>query len=84
MRLIIEGIRFTGTGSELETMEIRETNGDSSVAIFTRVETQLELSRDEFDRIFSLELVGSGDISHSQGPTTSPPSPHTPRADTNP
>ena len=59
VRLIIEGIRFSGTGSELEMMETRETNGDKSVANFTRVETQLELSRDEFDRIFSLDRIFS-------------------------
>ena len=84
VRRIIEGIRFLGNGPELEVMETRETNGDTSVVIFKRVETQLELSRDEFDRIFSLEPVGSGDTSSSQGPATSPQPPPHPRADTNP
>jgi hypothetical protein len=65
VRAIIEGMRFSGTGWALGAMETRETNGDISISVFSRVETQLELSRDDFERIFSLDLLDDSDPSHS-------------------
>jgi outer membrane lipoprotein-sorting protein len=51
---IIERIRFSGTGWTLKTMETRETNDDVSLLVFSRIETQLVLPQQEFERIFSL------------------------------
>lgn len=51
---IIEEIRFSGAGWTLETMQTRETNDDISLLVFSGVETQLVLSQQDFERIFSL------------------------------
>ena len=80
VRAIIEGIRFSGTGRVPAAMETRETNGDTTLVVFSRVETQLALSPEEFERIFSLEPPDASDPSSSPAPSHS----RTPRAPANP
>jgi outer membrane lipoprotein-sorting protein len=80
LRVMIEGIRFSGAGWTLEAMETRETNGDISLSVFSGVETQLVLTQQEFERIFSLDLLESNDVSRSPRSSPSPSS----RAPANP
>jgi len=80
LRAMIEGIRFAGAGRTLETMETRETNGDISLSVFSSVETQLALTHQEFERIFSLDLIENNDASRSSRSSPSPSS----RAPANP
>ena len=60
VRLIIEWIRFAGTGTVLDSMKIQQANGDSTVTHFSEATTNLTLSREEYERIFSLDLLESG------------------------
>jgi hypothetical protein len=55
LRAIIETIRFSGAGWSLEAMETRETNGDIALVTFSQVETQLEPSPAQYERIFSVD-----------------------------
>jgi len=80
LRVMIEGIRFSGAGWTLEEMETRETNGDISLLVFSGVETQLALTQQEFERIFSIDLRDSNDVSRSPRSSPSPSS----RAPANP
>ncbi len=80
VRAIIEGISFSGTGRVHAAMETRETNGDTTLVVFSRVETQLALSPEEFERIFSLEFPDASDPSSSPAPSRS----RSPRAPANP
>lgn len=50
---IVESIRVEGTGATLERMELRETNGDTTVTEFFDVETGLSFAPGELERLFS-------------------------------
>ena len=73
VRAIIEGIRFSGLGWTLEAMETRETNGDTALVIFSRIETQLELSPPQHEQIFSIDPLDDNAPSGSQTPVPSHP-----------
>jgi len=55
MRHIVESIRVEGRGSELTSMETREASGDRTVSVFFAVETGLDFTASERERIFSLD-----------------------------
>lgn len=50
---VVESIRVEGRGAALERMEVRETNGDSTVTLFFDVETGLSFEPGELERVFS-------------------------------
>ncbi len=55
MRHIVAWIRVEGRGAELSSMETREASGDTTVSIFFGVETGLDFTASERERIFSLD-----------------------------
>jgi outer membrane lipoprotein-sorting protein len=58
MQNIIEWVRFKGHGVELNEVETRATSGDTTVLIFSDIETGLTFGADERERIFRLERAG--------------------------
>jgi outer membrane lipoprotein-sorting protein len=54
LRAVIERIRVTGRGPVLQSLETRETSGDRSVILLSRVETHLDFEPAELEWIFSL------------------------------
>jgi len=69
VRTIIEKIRFSGDGGTLEAMETQETNGDTTRAVFSRVETQLDFSPAQRENVFSIEPLDGNDSSPSTPPS---------------
>ena len=55
LRQLIESIRAEGRGAALLRMQVLEANGDSTVTVYSDVETGLEFDAAETERIFSLE-----------------------------
>ena len=58
VRDIVEWTRFEGRGTRVSAMETRETSGDSTLTVFNAVETGLDFSPAEIERIFALEEPG--------------------------
>lgn len=78
VRGIIEGVGISGVGWTLESMKTTETNGDTTVVAFSRVTTQLSLSVEETEHIFSLDFPAITDSSSSLAPRLAPQSPAKP------
>ncbi len=55
VRRIVEQVNVEGRGAELISMENLETNGDRISTVFFEVETGLDFSPAELERLFSLE-----------------------------
>ncbi len=55
VRRIVEQVSVEGRGAELISMENLETNGDRISTVFFEVETGLDFSPTEHERLFSLE-----------------------------
>ena len=55
VRRIVEQVSVEGRGAELISMENLETNGDRISTVFFEVETGLDFSPAELERLFSLE-----------------------------
>jgi hypothetical protein len=67
VRDIIEAIRFSGTGWILEAMETRETTGDTTLSVFSEIDTRLELSPAQIEKIFSVDSLD--DDAHFRSPS---------------
>lgn len=61
VRRLVAWMRVEGRGSVLTRLETRETNGDTTVLSFEQVETGLDFSAAERERIFSLDERSSGE-----------------------
>ena len=55
VRRVVEEVSVEGRGTELISMENLETNGDRTSTVFFEVETGLDFSPAEIERLFALE-----------------------------
>jgi len=57
VRRFVEAIELAGRGDALDRMEVRETGGDRTVTRFFEVETGIEFTEGERERVFALDAA---------------------------